>query len=659
MDLSSACLRPLLDAMPDPVLIVEQSGEIAFAGSRLEALLGFNPNELVGQPLDMLLPERSREAHRFQLAGFFRDPSRHDMGVGLSLRCRHKDGAEIPVEVSLSPLMTNNRPMVLCAVRDVTEHQQLVKTLAAEKVLSESLIENAPAIILLLDSEGRILKINSFMEKLSGFREDEVLGKDWFTSFIPEEDRVGINELFRDVLSSGSNTGHVNPIITRNGSRRQIDWFSKKIGNSDDDSLELLNVGFDITERIERENELAEARRSAECANKSKSQFLAAASHDLRQPLQATGMYLGALSTYIHAPEQKEIVRKMRSSLDMMAELLNSLLDLSRLESGSMSAAKRDFNVQELLERVLIDNLPSAEEKGLRLCLESCDCVAHSDPALLERIVENLVTNAIRYTAEGQVTIVCRTEDEQLCIAVTDTGIGIPADARAKVFDEYVQLDGSTTDQCKGLGLGLSIVRRIASLLDHPLEVKSDLGRGSSFSIRVPHGDAEGSRVGNAVTARLPSNNNGRKPSVLLVDDDPAILDAATMLLESANITVHSAGTGERAMLLADEYTDTDIVISDYRLPDGNGIEIILRLRERFDRQLPAILMTGDTSAEEIERCALANCTVFRKPIDINQLVSLVLSSAEGSNDQLASKIKRQTSARPRLNAPLATHRLP
>lgn len=631
MDPSNTSLRILLDAMPDPVLLVNSGGEIVFSGSRFEAVFGYTPGELIGSPLDKLIPECSCEKRRLHVDGFFREPTERPMGVDLDLQCRHRDGRAVPVEVSMSPLETNDGSMVLCVVRDVTTQRNLLNSLAAENAFSEGLIENTPAIVLLLDPAGRIIRINPFMEEVTGFRADEVAGKDWFRTFLPEEDWAPVCELFRDVLASGFNAGHVNPVITRDGTLRQINWSAKAVRNGDGQVVALLNVGFEITERLKQEEELAEACRMAEGANEGKSRFLAAASHDLRQPLQSVGMYLAVLSKQLECPDQQEIVGNIRSSLDIMSGLLDTFLDLSRLENGSIAAEKRDFNIRKLLDRILTDNLPTATEKGLRLCCDVSDCIVHSDPALLERIVENLVTNAIRYTSDGQVAIACREQGDAVQILVTDTGIGIPGDALDNIFDEYVQLGKSSKDRVKGLGLGLSIVKLLARLLDHPLEVMSEPGNGSTFSVIVPLGRAMAAAAKSGSTDRASTARKDRAPVVLLVDDDEAIVDSTTMLLESAGITVHSAGNGEDAMALAESGVCADLVITDYRLPRHSGVELVTQLRSIAGWPLPALLMTGDTSANKIARAGLSDCTVFRKPVDTERLIALVEMQAARS----------------------------
>jgi PAS domain S-box-containing protein len=638
---SSESLCSLLDALPYPTLAVKQDGEIAFASAQFEAVLGYMPAELVGESLEILLPLSSRKAYCAHREDFFRNPVVPRIEADQILHARHKNGAEVPVEVSLSPLETDDGLMAICGVRDVTRQHSAYQQLATEKAFTDSLIANMPTMILLLDSAGRVIKMNPFMERITGFSTQEVAGKDWFTTFLPEECRTDIRRLFHEVIEQGTNEGHVNAIVTADGSLQQIDWYARTLKDDSGNTIGILNVGYDVTERLRQEEEVKQARQMAERANNGKSQFLAAASHDLRQPLQSVGMYLAVLSKMADCPKQREIVGNIQSTLDMMSRLLNTLLDISRLENGSIAPEKCDFSIRELLDRVVNDNRPTASDKGLRFRCEVADYIINSDPVLLERVIENLVTNAIRYTNEGQVTIVGRARGDDLYISVTDTGIGIPGNALEKMFGDYVQLENSTQDRENGLGLGLGIVRRIAEALGHSLEVSSEPGVGSTFSIHMPLGQSRELDADSREQLSTPLYNS-RTPVVLLVDDDAAIVDAATMLLESAEFEVHCAGNGDAAIELVESGVCADVVISDFRLPGYDGIELIRRIRRISDEQLPAILMTGDTSAGTIERANLPNCTVFRKPVDTERLIAMVAAEASKS-ERAQSKVLQKS----------------
>lgn len=622
-EVPEAQLRSLLDAAPDPTVIVDTQGEIVFASSQVRPVFGHDPDELSGQPIETLVPQRYRHLHRHHRHRYLEDPRVRPMGMGFDLYGRRKDGSEFPVEISLSPVETDSGLLILSTIRDITLRKQGEAALARERAFSNSLIETAPTIILLLDLEGRILTVNPYLEQLSGYRAEDVLGMDWFTIFVPEEDREEIWVLFRNVVREGSIAGHINPIRLRDGTLRHIQWHAKTLADPQGHTVGLLNVGHDVTERITYEEALKRAQEIAEQADRSKSRFLATASHDLRQPLQSIGLYLSVLSRQLDQPRQQEISGKIRQSLDTMGQLLNALLDISKLESGSVSPEKRDFPLTELVERIVTDNLPHAENKALTLEFRGEEPIVHSDPALLQRVIENLVSNAIRYTEEGAVMIECRCTEGTAHIEVADTGSGIPQDALEKIFEEYYQLENAARDRRKGLGLGLSIVRHIARLLDHPVHAESALGEGSTFRVEVPLGRAADRPAESGLRA-VERRTGDERPLVLLVEDDPAVVDATQLLLESTGVRVETASNGDDALDRIRTGVCPDIVISDYRLTRYSGIEVIERVRTLVG-EIPAVLMTGDTLSREVDRDS-QSYEVLRKPVDTDQLLVLIES---------------------------------
>lgn len=624
MELSGISLRDALNAAPDPTVIVDSDGIIVFASDRVVSVLGYTPEQLTGQPVETLVPERFRTAHRRHRRGFAAWPSGRPMGESLQLVARRQDGGEVPVEVSLTPLNTDQGALVLSTIRDVSDREAARSLVLRERAFLDSLIQTAPTIVLLLDVEGRVERINPYFEHLSGYRADEVVGKDWFETFLPAADRAKIRELFARIIEAGHNPGHVNPIVTREGRERQIEWLAKTLLDEHGRVIGLLNIGHDVTRQREHEAALERTSEEAEQANASKSRFLAAASHDLRQPLQSLGLYLSVLSRLLDEPKPLEVCGKMRKSLDTMGELLNALLDISKLDSGSVVPEKADVALELLFDRIVTDNVQQAEEKGLALICEGTAAVVHSDPALLQRVIENLVTNAIRYTDRGEVRIDCECGDGLARVRVSDTGIGIPEESLEKIFDEYYQLDNPARDRRKGLGLGLSIVRHIARLLDLNLTVESVPGEGSTFTVEVPLGTA----AREPEPAAVPAARGGRsRPVVLLVEDDPTVVDATIMLLGEAGVGVQHAEDGPAALERIRQGLRPDLVVCDYWLSGMNGAEVIRAIQEQLGVDVPAVLMTGDTGSREIHSGRPARFTVLHKPVQTEQLLRLLETS--------------------------------
>lgn len=362
---------------------------------------------------------------------------------------------------------------------------------------------------------------------------------------------------------------------------------------------------------------------SAERANVARSRFFAAASHDLRQPMHALSLFVSALKARNRQPEVADLIGNIEDATASMADLFNALLDISRLDAGAIEARPVHFPLQPLLDELDSQFAPLAAEKGLRFSVRPCSKHLCSDPLLLKRILINLTSNAIRHSDDGGVLVACRKSGDALKIEVRDTGRGIQADQLASIFQEFVQLHNPERDRRKGLGLGLAIVNRLALLLDHRLAVRSQPGRGSCFSIELPAGNPE--RV---LQPSLPSPS-GMLPTdtlVVLVDDDHAILHGMAELFDSWNIDLVAAPNAEDILhWLAGLARVPDVIVSDYRLPgDDDGLEVIAQLRRHFGRDIPAIVITGDTAPDTIQRVGQAGFPVLNKPLQPAKLRALL-----------------------------------
>ena len=602
----------LLDAAPDAMLVVDEAGTIILVNAQTESLFGYSREDLLGQPVEVLVPDRFRRRHLDHRTAFFDKPRQRAIAESQELYGRHKDGSEFQIEVSLNPVRSDQGLFVVSAIRDISQRVRDLRNLKAKQEFADHLVDTLDGIVLALDTEGRITLFNSYAAELTGYKEEEVLGRDWFDTFIPDEERQTIRAYFNEVMQVGMNRGYTNDIVLKNGERRQIHWLGKTLVNPDGQIDSLVSTGHDVSE-------LAKAKEIAEAATVMKTRFLAAASHDLRQPLQSLRLYLSVLTRQLTEPKILDVCNKMDKSLETMRELLDALLDISRLDGGTVTPEKRDFSIQDLLDRIVADNIQQAAAKGLQLACTGANCIVHTDPGLLERVLENFVTNAIRYTEKGQVSIDCQQDGKVARISVADTGVGIPEEDLGKVFEEYYQLDNQVRDRRKGLGLGLAIAKHIARLLGHRIDVTSTPGEGSTFSLEVPLGEP----IAVATPVAKPIAQS-REPIVLLVDDDPVIVDATRMLLETSGIDVHSASCGDDALAHLAAGVKPDIVISDFRLPGYDGVELIRRMRKAADTDLPTILMTGDTSGDEIEAANLPNCTVLHKPVDTDRLIELI-----------------------------------
>lgn len=363
------------------------------------------------------------------------------------------------------------------------------------------------------------------------------------------------------------------------------------------------------------EDKVRQRTQAAEAASLAKSRFLAAASHDLRQPMHALNLYLGALQRHDLPGGARALLENVRQCTQAMDGLFESLLDISKLDAGAVSPRIEPFAVGPLMQRIAIEFEPQAHEKGLRLRVRACRAWVRGDPALVERIVRNLVSNAVRYTRQGRVLIGCRRAANRLLIQVHDTGVGIPPDQQSLVFEEFYQVANPERDRTKGLGLGLSIVQRLAKLLDAPLTLRSRPGAGSMFALDLPLADAPAPAGDGALPPGASEALHGKL--VVVVDDEAVVLDATRALLEQWGCEVVAAESGALAIeRLAAVWRAPDVLLCDYRLrAPENGLLVMESLREEFNRQIPAAIITGDVLPETGELQAGGDVAVLHKPV--------------------------------------------
>jgi signal transduction histidine kinase len=383
-----------------------------------------------------------------------------------------------------------------------------------------------------------------------------------------------------------------------------------------------------MQQRIEEATqEMREKKEDAERANFEKTRFLAAASHDLRQPMHAMGLFMGELSNRIDTPEQRKIVEKVEESVEAMSGLLDSLLDISKLDAGVIVPQVQEFAIDVLLHRLAQDFSSIALKRSITFRVHSVEATVVSDPILLERILSNLISNAIRYVSQnGTVMVACRKSGEHIRIEVRDNGPGIPVEEQQNIFKEFVQLANKARDRSKGLGLGLAIVDRLSKLLGHSVTLRSAPQRGSTFTItvpRVPNVHELLAEISTVRSADVPLSNEYDGLNVLVVDDDELVRNSTSGLLTSWGCKVQVAGS---LVEVRQRSTDVhfDLVVCDYRLPDGNGLELADCIDTQCESKPAFILISGDTSPEVLQEVVAKGHHLLHKPVRPAKLRSMV-----------------------------------
>jgi two-component system, sensor histidine kinase len=497
--LPSDLVRSVLDSAPDAMVIIDTSGTIVFANRQVLALFGQDPEELVGQKVECLLPERFRTRHVGHRQGYVSNLRVRPMGSGLDLFALRKDGSEFPVEISLSPGTDKASTFVVAAIRDTTD-------------------------------------------------------------------------------------------------RRRIQL------------------------------ELREAREAADRANQAKSRFLATASHDLRQPLQALSLLNGTMRRMVREGDLADALAQEAEAIGAMSRLLNALLDISKLESGAIKPEITAFKVAALFEELRREFASLAADKGLRLEVEFCADRIRSDPALVGQVIRNLVSNAIKYTPVGSVRLRCLHEESCVRLEVLDTGIGIAREEISRIFDDFYQVGVASNTTRDGYGLGLSIVSRIAQLLGAKLNVLSEIGKGTTFSIELPNGASMGEApVRDLIAVQRPQGRTSDKAHILLVEDDARVRKATGMLLKVEGYRVTAAATVGEAVEQAQKNADIKLLVTDYHLAGGEtGMQVVASVRDTLGSALPAVVVTGDTSSAVRELTMDARLRTASKPINPDELLELV-----------------------------------
>ncbi len=399
-----------------------------------------------------------------------------------------------------------------------------------------------------------------------------------------------------------------------------------------------------IYQRIEKESLLADLEHrtmEAEKANRDKSRLLAATSHDLRQPLHALNLFLSSLEGQLTQDAQRQLLEKARMSGAALGELLNSLLDLSRLDAGEVRVEMTSFDLGGLLERCAGEFRPLAEDKGLKLRVDAeSGRVVRSDPVLLARVMRNLLSNAVRYTEAGEILIRAGQRNGKAVIEVRDSGKGMAPEHLPHVFDEFFQIENPERDRDKGLGLGLAIVRRLTDLLEIAVDVESVPGKGSCFRLELPSATLPVTQDSNDAAVSRPARIRDLVGMlVMVVDDDRTILDAMRILLRGWDCEVLAAEGMDEALdeIRRHDYPAPDALLVDYRLRgEHTGIDAVRAVRAHFGRSIPAIVISGEAERDAETEARRHGLGFARKPIEAEAIARLLLKLRNGNEEEAA-----------------------
>jgi PAS domain S-box-containing protein len=626
--LQQAQLTGIIDSAMDAIIMADAAQRVVLFNPAAEQMFGRKAADVIGGPLDLLLPQRFRVAHfeHVRAFGAAGAANRRIGGVGAIAGMR-ANGEEFPIEASTSQLEVNGDKYFTAILRDITASRRVQAALREseerERGRSEELsklLDAVPAAVWFArDAEATVISGNQLSYEWLLAPEGANASSPGGTGdgqgnvrIVKDGVALAPAEMPLQRAAAGAEVrGYEFDLMYPDGNSRHVLGNATPLLDEHGRSRGAISAFVDITARRQAELAIQAARAEAEQASNAKSRFLAAASHDLRQPLSALSIYANMLRSQV-APAGQPHLANLKDCIGSLNALLTDLLDLSKLEAGVVTPNLRDFPVPDALASLLSIHAPEAQLKGIQLRCVATGLIAHTDPILFKRILGNLIGNAIRYTDRGGVLVGCRRRGARHWVEVWDTGIGIAEHDTAVIFEEFRQLGDEA--RTRGSGLGLAIVAKAAALLGLEIRVRSRPGRGSVFAIELPLG-RERTRP-----APQPGAALCRSLRIALIEDNAMVREALVSVLEDAGHAVLAAASGKE-LRAALGNVPPDIVVSDYRLAQGEtGFDVITAARAAMGDDLPAILITGDTDPKLIRSMADRGIVVVHKPLDLETL---------------------------------------
>jgi PAS domain S-box-containing protein len=624
---SDDTFRLIVEAAPNSIVVIDEHGRIVIVNSQTEKLFGYARDELIGQQIELLVPERFRVNHPGMRENFFVDARARPMGAGRDLFGLRKDGTEFPVEIGLNPIRTEGGILVLSAIVDITERQR------AEKRFRLA-IESAPSGMVMVDRQGSIVLVNSQAEKLFGYGREELIGRP-VEMLVPERFsaahpayRTGF---FRNPESRPMGAGR-----DLYGRRKDGTEFPIEIGLNPietEEGLFALSAIVDITDRKQLEQELNLRLKDLATADRQKDEFLAMLAHELRNPLAPLRNALQILEMPGADPHMQQRSRDMmKRQLHHLVRLVDDLLDVSRIITGRVELRKEGFDVAAAVSRAVETAEPLIDARGHQLIVSVPEesIPLHADLVRLAQVIANLLTNAAKYTpAPGRIWLTASRDDHHVVISVKDEGMGIAPDMLDRVFDLFVQVDASPSRSQGGLGIGLTLVRRLIEMHEGTVVAKSaGRGHGSEFVVRLPIDVSAASKQDGSSRQASGLRAGREERRVLIVDDNVDAADSIAMLLQASGFSVRCVYDGVSALSVASSYRP-DVFVLDIGLPDITGYEVAKRLRAIPDfARTPIVAVTGYGQHSDRMRSREAGIDHhMTKPVDPDSLRAVLTAA--------------------------------
>jgi two-component system CheB/CheR fusion protein len=617
---TSTDLQNILISTDAPTLFLDRELNIRFFTPATKSLFSIVASD-IGRPLADL-------THRFAGADLLVDARAVLANLTQLRREIEADNGAWYIERILPYRTLDNRTEgVIFTFADISEMKAARRDVQAALAYSDSIIDTIPGPLVVLDEELRVVFASGAFYRAFAVTPGETVGRQLAAAGDRRLDVPALRGFLNLIRADGAAIEDYQIEIDLEGLGRRTLLLNARNVRGKLAKRAILVAIEDITDRKRIEEALEAAKLQAERANLGKTRFLAAASHDLRQPLQTFSLLQGILAKKVKDKESLDLIARLDETLGAMSGMLNTLLDINQLEAGIVRPEKVSFRIQNLLDKLRTEFAYHAQSQGLGWHVPFSSRSVWSDPSLLEQMIRNLISNAVKYTRTGKILLGCRRRGDKLRIEVWDTGAGIPAEQLHAIFEEFHQLDNPARERSRGLGLGLSIVQRLGNLLDHRIDVRSRPGKGSVFTVEVPLAkDSARSRP----SQDLPGidESASRTSSILIIDDDPEIREILDLLLKGEGHRTHAVGDGKQALAQVERGSiRPDLILADYNLPGGlNGLQVVTGLREMLSREIPVIILTGDISTDTLRDIARERCVQRNKPIKADELTRLIQS---------------------------------
>jgi PAS domain S-box-containing protein len=636
--------RELLESAPDAMVIVDPKGHITLVNRQAERLFGYQREELLSQPIERLVPERFHARHRQHRDGYLAQPGARPMGAGLQLYARRKDGSEFPVEISLSPLQTDQGTVVSAAVRDVTDRKQAEETLRERDATLGALLAASPDIITMLGPNGQHSPPNPAVRDILGYDLEAYERMDRLPLVHPD-DRERTVQAFASLLQGGPPMQLRYRMSHAEGRWVSLETHARTMTDAHGRPSGAVAITRDITERIALEQALIRAKEEAERANQAKSEYLSRMSHELRTPLNAILGFAQLLEMDELNNEQRDSLGHILSGARHLLALINEVLDIAAIEAGRLSLSLESLAVADVAAEAVGLIRPLADQHHILLASPERPCDEHvlGDRQRLKQVLLNLLSNAVKYNrAGGSVHLSWEpVAGGRLQIKVTDTGLGIPPEALERLFVPFDRL-GSERTAVEGSGLGLPLTKRLAEAMGGTLGLATTVGQGSTFWVELPLAEVSVQHLRRNEPLPPQGRPAGEPPAltVLYIEDDPSNLQLVERVLRRRpGVRLISAMRPQLGLDLAGQY-HPDLVLLDLDLPDMSGEDVLRRLRaDPSTAQVRVVILSGADAGPGLFTRLLDKGvrTFLTKPLDAKALLA-VLDTVAAEQERAGSR---------------------